>query len=170
MDWAPNSDAALYFCREILPLIWNEMPDAKFYIVGKNPPESVRSLEKRESRIVVTGAVPDVRPYEERAKVFVVPLRIGGGTRLKILEAMSMSRPVLSTAVGAEGIEAKDGVHLELADRPEDFAARAVALLRDDARCRALGEAGRKFVRENYDWKIIGRKADAVYEQIAAME
>ena len=166
MDWVPNSDAVLYFSNEILPLIWKERPDVQFYVVGKNPPESVMALERKDRRIVVTGGVADVRPYEAQAKVFVVPLRIGGGTRLKILEAMSMARPVLSTTIGAEGIGAKEGVHLELADKPEDFAAKALSLLRDETRRRLLGENGRKFVCERYDWKIIGKKAAEVYEQL----
>ncbi len=167
MDWQPNSDAVWFFVHDVLPKIWKEQDDVRFYVVGKNPPENLRLLARKEPRVIVTGSVPDVRPYVAKSKLFVVPLRIGGGTRLKILEAMSMNRAVLSTSIGAEGIEAKDGVHLELADRPEDFAAKALSLLRDDTRRRALGEAGRKFVRAQYEWKIIGEKLNSVLGELS---
>jgi len=167
MDWRPNSDAVMFFIREVLPIIWKERKDVRFYVVGKNPPETLRLLAKRFPQLIVTGGVPDVRPYVARSKVFVVPLRIGGGTRLKILEAMAMRRAVLSTTIGAEGIEAQDGVHIERADRPQDLAAKALDLLRDDARRRAMGEAGRKFVRAHYEWKIIGEKLNSVLGELS---
>jgi len=165
MDWAPNSDAVAYFCRDILPLIWKKADAVKFYVVGKNPPESLRQLAARESRIVVTGSVPDVRPYVGRAKIFVVPLRIGGGTRLKILEAMAMQKTVVSTSIGAEGIEARDGVNIELADQPEDFAAKVLSLLAHEERCRMLEENGRKLACERYDWKVVGDKLNMLLEE-----
>lgn len=109
MDWLPNDDAITYFCANILPLIWQKNASVKFYVVGKNPSNVVKELAARDSRVIVTGRVDDVRPYIRRSKVFIVPLRIGGGTRLKILEAMAMGKAIVSTTIGAEGIECTDG-------------------------------------------------------------
>ena len=105
MDWLPNSDAVEYFCKDILPLIWKVKKKVKFYIVGRNPAGNIIELAKGDGRIEAVGDRRDVRPYIEKAKVFVVPMRIGGGTRLKILEAMSMQKAVVSTPLGAEGID-----------------------------------------------------------------
>jgi glycosyltransferase involved in cell wall biosynthesis len=162
LDWLPNDDAVLYFAREILPLIWQKKPAVKFYVVGKSPSVAVRDLAADE-RIAVTGRVEDVRPYLHRAKVFVVPLRIGGGTRLKILEAMSAERPVVSTTVGAEGIDYRDQHNIVLADQPAEFAQKVVDLLEDAAARRDLGRAGRQLVLNQYDWAIIGETLSGIY-------
>lgn len=164
MDWLPNSDAVIHFCKNILPLIWKRKPDVKFYIVGKNAPAGVQQFGE-DKRILVTGSVPDVRPYVVRSKVFVVPLRIGGGTRLKILEAMSMAKSVVSTTIGAEGIQAQPGRDILLADVPEDFAEKTIQLLESDSQRKSLGEAGEKLVKEHYDWQVVGRKLASVYRQ-----
>src|SRR5207237_3262310 len=124
MDWLPNEDAMVHFCRETLPLIRAQEPAVKLSIVGRAPTAAVRKLTEG-SVIEVTGRVDDVRPYLQQAAVYVVPLRIGGGTRLKIFEAMAMGRAVVSTTVGAEGLAVTDGQHLLLADGPANFA-RAV--------------------------------------------
>lgn len=165
MDWLPNSDAVEYFCEEILPHIWEQNPKVKFYVVGKNPTESIKKIGEKDPRVVVTGGVEDVRPFVERSKVFVVPLRIGGGTRLKILEAMAMNKAIVSTSIGAEGISCVDGRDIVLADKPQDFAGRVLELLDNEARREALGSAGRQLVLGSYDWKIIGQKLNASYEQ-----
>lgn len=166
MDWFPNDDSAIYFCEDILPLIWKTKPDIKFYIVGKGPSDRLKDLTKGEPRIVLTGRVDDVRTYVNKSKIFVVPLRIGGGTRLKILEAMSMEKVVVSTSIGAEGIDyTKDG-DIVLADEPQDFAQKVVSLLDDSKRRAALESAGRKLVLEKYDWNIVGKKLLSIYERI----
>lgn len=166
MDWLPNTDAVEYFYKDILPLIWNKKPELKFYIVGKKPSLSIQRLNKIDQRIIVTGSLDDVRPVIGKAKVFVVPLRIGGGTRLKILEALAMGKAVVSTSIGAEGILVVDGKHLLIGDVPQAFADKVVAFLEDDFLCRRLGEEGRKLVVENYDWKIIGAKLNGVYQAV----
>ncbi len=166
MDWLPNSDAVKYFCKEILPLIWKINSDVKFYIVGKKPPSSIRYLGKHDGRIIVTGSVEDVRIYIAKSKVFVVPLRIGGGTRLKILESFSMEKAVVSTFIGAEGLDVKDGQHLLLADTPQDFAQKVTLALEDDRLRKRLGSEGRKLVEHQYDWKIIGQKLNAIYREV----
>ena len=170
MDWLPNEDAVLFFCREILPLIWKEKPQIKFYIVGKSPSPAIEVLAGQEPRIIVTGKVDDVRPFIEQAKVFVVPMRVGGGTRLKILEAMSMQKPVVSTTVGAEGIQYTDGKDIVLADRPQDFADQVIALLDDPSRAGRMGLSARKLVCDRYDWNIIGEKLCEIYREALSVK
>ena len=164
MDWLPNTDAVVYFCREILPLIWQKKTAVQFYIIGKNPTSMVQRLAQGDERIIVTGRVPDVREYIERSQIFVVPIRIGGGTRLKILEAMSMGRAIVSTMVGAEGILCTSGRDILIADQPQDFSDQILNLLDDEERRLRMGEAGRALVCEHYDWDKVGEKLWAVYQ------
>ena len=155
MDWMPNADAVTHFAEEILPLVQREVPTATLKIVGRRPTAAVRALAARHAAIDVIGTVPDVRPYHERAAVFVVPLRIGGGTRLKIFEAMAMEKAVVSTTVGAEGLDVGDGEHLLLADTPAGFAAAVVRLLRDPVEAAALGQRAAAHVRARFGWKHV---------------
>ncbi|MBX5455399.1 MAG: glycosyltransferase [Thermogemmatispora sp.] len=152
LDYYPNEQAVLCFARQCWPLIRERMPAAEWWIVGRNPPRSVQRLARLPG-VTVTGTVPDVRPYLARASVVVVPLRIGSGTRLKILEALAMKKAVVSTTLGAEGLAVASGRHLLLADTPGDFV-RAVILLLEDARRRqALAESGRRLVEQVYSWE-----------------
>ena len=154
MDWLPNEDAMSFFCRDVLPLIRAEEPSAMLSIVGRAPTPAVKALAA-EVGVDVTGRVEDVRPYMADAAVYVVPLRIGGGTRLKIFEAMSMGKAVVSTTVGAEGLPVTDGEHVRLADTPAAFARAVVDLLRNrDERAR-LERAARALVVERYDWSAV---------------
>lgn len=155
MHYAPNTEAMLFFVERIWPRIQQRAPQTSLTIAGGSPPREIRQLEQRPN-ITVVGQVPDVRPYLANAQVVVAPLRIGGGTRLKILEAMAMERPVVSTAIGCEGLDVKDGEHLLIADDPETFADRTVALLQDPKQCAALGRAGRRLVEQAYDWHALG--------------
>jgi glycosyltransferase involved in cell wall biosynthesis len=150
MDWLPNEDAILWFAADILPRVRARVPDATLTVVGRNPTAPVRALDG-QGGVTVTGSVPDVRPYLERGAAFVVPIRIGGGTRLKIYEAMAMERAVVSTAVGAEGLPVRDGVDAVLADAPEAFADAVVALLatRRARRGRPRGGHG---ARARFGW------------------
>jgi polysaccharide biosynthesis protein PslH len=132
-----------------------EMPTARLEIVGRRPSPKVQSLARRHAGVNVVGTVPDVRPYHERAAVFVVPLRIGGGTRLKIFEAMAMERPVVSTTVGAEGLDVRNGEHLLIADTPEAFASAVVRLLRDPEEAAALGKRAAAHVRDRFGWQQV---------------
>ena len=163
MDFRPNIDAVVWFVREVWPAIRAQVPDARFYIVGQKPHLRVAALAD-EPGVTVTGAVDDVRPYIAGAAVYVVPLRIGGGTRLKILEAMAMGRPLVSTTIGCEGFPLTSGRQLVMADRPADFAAACVDLLRDPEKGAALGREGRQFVECQYDWASIVPLFDRVYE------
>lgn len=154
MDWLPNEDAVLFFCRHILPIIRAAEPEARLSIVGRAPTPAVRKLAE-DMGIVVTGRVDDVRPHVKEAAVYVVPLRIGGGTRLKIFEAMAMGKAVVSTTIGAEGLPVASGVHLLVADEPHAFARAVVSLMRDVERRRALEAAARGLVVERYDWSAV---------------
>jgi sugar transferase (PEP-CTERM/EpsH1 system associated) len=166
MDWLPNEDAMLYFCRDILPLIRAEEPDVTLDIVGRAPTPAVRRLAE-ERGIRVSGRVDDVRPHVRDAAVYIVPLRIGGGTRLKIFEAMSMGKGIVSTTVGAEGLPVADGTHLLLADDPQRFSRAVVRLLRDANRRAALEGAARALVVERYDWSAAGQELESALAQFA---
>jgi sugar transferase (PEP-CTERM/EpsH1 system associated) len=154
MDYYPNIDAVLHFARECWPVIRSKAPHVTWAIVGRNPPSSVLKLGNVPG-ITVTGSVPDVRPYLAAATVAIVPLRIGSGTRLKILEAFAMKKAVVSTSLGCEGIDVVPGVHLLMVDQPEAFAQCVVDLLQDQARRAALGSAGRELARA-YSWRRVG--------------
>lgn len=155
MDWLPNEDAALYFCREVLPLLRRAEPRVSLAIVGRNPTPAVRRLGEPDRGIDVTGRVDDVRPHVAGAALSIVPLRIGGGTRLKIYESMAMGRAVVSTTVGAEGLPLTPGVHIALADAPDALAAEVLRLLRDDGARQSMEQAGLSLVRERYDWAAV---------------
>ena len=165
MDWYPNEDAVAFFADEVLPRIQEKVPDVAFSIVGGNPSARVRKLAEREG-VVVTGRVPEIKPYFAEATVFVVPLRIGSGTRLKILEALAMGKAIVSTTVGAEGLNLKDGAEIFIADEPIAFADAVTRLLMDSELRRRIGENGRARVEQDYDWRRIGEKLHEVYTKI----
>jgi sugar transferase (PEP-CTERM/EpsH1 system associated) len=157
MDWLPNEDAVLYFVDAIFPLIKQQCPEVSLEVVGRNPSRKLQALSEREKSVRLTGWVDDIRPFVARAAICIVPLRIGGGTRLKIFEAMAMGKAVISTAVGAEGLPVQSGKDILLADRPNDFAQSVIGLLRDSHLRRRLGTGARSLVQENYTW---GRVAE----------
>jgi sugar transferase (PEP-CTERM/EpsH1 system associated) len=167
MDWLPNEDAMQYFCRDILPLIRAEEPGVSLSIVGRAPTPAVKRLAE-EHGVQVTGRVDDVRPYMKEAAVYVVPLRIGGGTRLKIFEAMAMGKAVVSTTIGAEGLPVTDGEHVMLADEPQAFARAVVQLMRDADRRARLESAARALVVEHYDWSAVASELEDALVTIAA--
>jgi polysaccharide biosynthesis protein PslH len=152
MDWLPNQDGIRFFTEQVMPRIKQSIPGVRLTVVGRNPHPSLIEMSKRDSRIVVTGRVEDVRPYVDRAAVYVVPLRIGGGTRLKIYEAMAMEKAIVSTTIGAEGLPVRDGLDLLLADTPEDFANAVVRLLSDHEFATTLGTRAGTLVREQFGW------------------
>jgi polysaccharide biosynthesis protein PslH len=156
MDWYPNEDAALHLIDSILPLIRRELPELTTAIVGRNPSARVRAAAEMAGARV-TGTVDDVRPFLEEAAVLVVPLRIGGGTRLKIFEGLAMGKAVVSTSVGAEGLPLTAGEHLVIEDEPSRFAEAVLDLLRDRGRRLRLGQTGRELVLEAYSWPQVAR-------------
>ncbi len=154
MDWYPNEDGIAHFIEAVLPRVRREVPAATLTVVGRNPSDRLRDAAAAAG-VRVTGLVDDVRPHMAEAAVYVVPLRIGGGTRLKIFEALSMAKAVVSTAVGAEGLPLAPGRHFLQADEPAAFAEAVTSLLRDSARRRAIGAAGRRLVEERYSWSKV---------------
>lgn len=158
MDWMPNEDAIVWFADEILPRVRAAVPDVTLTVVGRHPPPRVRALAAAGQGVEVTGSVPDVRPYMERAAAFVVPIRVGGGTRLKVYEAMAMEKPVVSTPVGAEGLPLRDGVDAMLAAEPAAFADAVIAVLRDPGRAAALAASGAALVRARYGWNRVAEQ------------
>jgi polysaccharide biosynthesis protein PslH len=155
MDWAPNIDGIDWFQREVLPLILGRKPECSIAIVGRTPPPAIQGLAVRYPGVQVTGTVPDVRPWLWGSKVSIVPLRVGGGTRLKIFEAMAAGAPVVSTTIGAEGLGVRDGDTIRIADSPEDFAAACIALLDDAAERERLRDRALQMVTEQYSWEAV---------------
>ena len=148
----PNVDAVLYFHQDIWPLIKSRLPELKFYVVGQGPPLAIQNLSQ-EKNIIVTGKVDDVRPFLKKARVFICPVRLGGGFRGKILEAMAIGRPIVSTSLGAEGIPASHEENIILADNPEEFAKGTLDLMNDDKLFEKIRVQGRKLVEEKYGWE-----------------
>jgi polysaccharide biosynthesis protein PslH len=161
MNYPPCTDAAIFFCKEILPEIRKQIPDIRVWIVGKDPPPEIINLQT--DGVTVTGRVKDVVPYYQQSTACVVPLRAGGGTRLKILEAMALQRPVVSTSIGCEGLEVADNHHLLIANDPEEFAKKTVSLLTDDFLYGRIVREARKLVETLYDWDIIARRLQRLY-------
>lgn len=152
MDWLPNEDAIVFFAEKILPIIQKQLPAVKLWVVGRKPTQKVLALAEGNPAIEVTGAVPDIRPYMKSAAVYVVPLRIGGGTRIKIFEAMSAGKAVVSTSIGAEGLPVTNGEDIFLADQPDDFAAAVVRLVSDTRKRNRISRAARELVQSRYSW------------------
>jgi glycosyltransferase involved in cell wall biosynthesis len=165
MSYYPNEHGIEWFLDEILPLIRLEAPGARLIVAGARPSRWLRA--RQSEHVVVTGQVPDIRPFFARAQVFVAPLRIGGGTRVKILEAMAMRRPVVATSLACEGLDVTHGDSLMVADTPKEFAQAVIGLLRDEAARRALASRGRALIQARYDWAAIGAELEPALHAIA---
>ena len=165
MDYPPNIDAALWFADAILPIARQSLPQLRFVVAGRRPPPEIRALGTRPG-IQVTGEVDDIRPYLADALAMVVPLRSGGGTRLKILQAMAMARPIVSTTLGAEGLSVTPGEHLLLADNPQAFAEGIVTLAHSSQFAARVAEAGRRLALTQYDWQQCLRGLDDLYHSV----
>ena len=161
MDWIPNQDGVRYFLREIWPLVRDKRPAATFRVVGRNPPANLVRRSGNDG-IEFTGTVPDVRPYLARAAVFVVPLLAGGGTRLKIYEAMAMRKAIVSTTVGAEGLPVSNGEHLLLEDTPANFAAAVIRLLDSTEERARLADSSNRLVVERFKSETVARQFDEI--------
>jgi sugar transferase (PEP-CTERM/EpsH1 system associated) len=167
MDWLPNADAVLWFAKEISPLVKREFPAFQFYVVGRQPPVEIRRLTESDA-IHVTGYVDDVRAYLARAAICVIPLRVGGGMRVKLLQAMAMAKPVVSTSIGAEGIAIEHGRHVLLADTASDFASGVVSLLRNRGLREYLGQNARRLVAEHYSWEVATDLLEQAYMDVVS--
>jgi glycosyltransferase involved in cell wall biosynthesis len=169
MDYRPNIDAALWFAREILPRVRRAQPAARLAIVGQKPVPALAALAGQEG-IDVLGGVPDIRPHIADSAVYVAPLRMGGGTRFKLLEAMALGRPIVSTTIGAEGFDVQSGRELLLADSPEALADCVLKILADPALAARLVSQARSFVAAYYDWAAIIPNLLGLHQSLVAKQ
>jgi glycosyltransferase involved in cell wall biosynthesis len=160
MDWVPNHDAIDYFYRDILPLIRAEEPDVETLVVGRNPSDALRKLVKDDPKVHLTGRVDDVRPYMNQGSIYILPMRTGSGTRLKVFEAMASGKAIVSTSVGAEGLPVTDGENILLADDPGKFAEAVIQLMRDDALRRRLERSARVLAENGFSWRIATQRLE----------
>jgi glycosyltransferase involved in cell wall biosynthesis len=168
LHYPPNADGIRWFGREVFPLIQKKIPGTSLTIIGKNPPKDLLrlALQNPES-IQVTGYVPDLIPYMQQAGVVVIPVRAGGGMRVRILEAFSLSMPVVTTTIGLEGIEAAPGQDVLVEDTAPRFAEAVIRVLNNQSLQDRLGQNGRRCVEKKYDWQVVLQMLDEVYESIA---
>jgi polysaccharide biosynthesis protein PslH len=164
MDWLPNIDGMRFFVEEVLPLIRRKRPDCALAIVGREPSREIRAFAEKDSLIKVTGTVPDVRPYLGTSAVSIVPLRIGGGTRMKIYEAMAARVSVVSTAVGAEGLDVHPPDNIRIADSASGFAAQCLELLEDPSERSRQSQAAWDLVARNFGWDSVARRFESILE------
>jgi glycosyltransferase involved in cell wall biosynthesis len=167
MSFPPNVTAVLHFYHDILPLIRRELPNTRLIVAGRDPATQIAALTS-DPLVTVTGFVEDMRPWLAQASLMVCPMTMGSGIKNKVLEALAMARPVVSTSLGVEALEVANGRELAIADTPEGFAAVTLALLRDKAARRRIGAAGRDLVMRRYTWDSCAASYDTIYTQLAA--
>ncbi len=170
MSWYPNRDAALYFFREIWPRLTAKCPKMTIRVIGRKPPAELISIARKDPRVSILGFVDDIRPYVHEASVYVCAIRDGGGTRLKILDALAMGKAIVCTSVACEGIEVIHDKHLLIADDPIEFAERVTDLLADPAKRCFLEMEARALVLERYDWKKIAVDLNAAHGSVIAKQ
>lgn len=166
MNMFANKDAVLHFINDIWPTVRSQVQDAIFYVVGQDPPQELLEISGQYPSIRVLGFVDDIRPYVARAAVYVVPLRVGGGTRMKVLDSLAQGKAILSTSVGCEGIEVENELNIYIEDRNDRFAERVIELFRNPERRAQLGMEARKLAVEKYGWESIGRSLQSTYESV----
>ena len=163
MYWPPNVDSMLYFCQDIFPLIKKEIPDAKLNIAGQRPVKEITNLASES--IIVSGYIDDSREVSKDCAAFIVPLRSGSGVRVKILNAMAMGLPIVTTSIGVEGLNCENGKHLLIADTPKEFASAVIDLFNNKEKSIQLGKNARELVENEYSWDIIGKRLINVYSR-----
>jgi glycosyltransferase involved in cell wall biosynthesis len=162
--YPPNADGVRWFIREVYPLVSRQAPQTKLSIVGPRPPQDIVQFGARHPQVVtVAGYVADLRPYLERCAVMVVPVRAASGMRVRILEALAQGIPVVTTSMGAEGIDVTSGRHLLVADEPAEFAQAVVRLLGDHSMACRLALQGRQLIEQQYDWRVVLPRLEAAY-------
>lgn len=164
MDWMPNIDAVLWFAQEIFPGLKKRFPELSLSVVGRNPTSEIKQLGKTAG-IEISGTVDDVKPYMGQAEVMIVPLRVGGGTRVKIFEGMAAGLPIVSTVIGAEGLPVRDGENIFLADTPESIGERIATLLQDATLRHRMGSSAADFVAKHYSWESATSKFEEYCRQ-----
>jgi len=166
MDWHANVDAVEYFVRQSYPSIKARCPDVRVLLIGRNPTPAVRALAAEDPSIEVTGTVDDVRPYLARASIMILPLRVGGGTRIKVFEGMAAGLALVSTSIGTEGLPVVDGENVLLADEPAAFADAVVSLIQNPARRQRIAATALTWVRENFSWATASQKFLALAQKV----
>ena len=163
MNWFPNRDAVLYMTESVWPELVKVMPDARLTIVGASPPQTILDLAARDQRVIATGFVDDVRPYMERAQIYLCPMRDGGGTRLKILDALAMGVPIIATQMALEGIDVTAETDVLVANSPQKFVKQIVRLAGDQALWQQLHANGRTYVERHFSWPVIRREMETAF-------
>ena len=166
MNMFANRDAMEWFLDNVWPLVKLKAPGIQFYAIGQRPSPRVLAAAARDECVHVPGHVPDVRPWVERAAIYVVPMRVGGGTRLKVVDAMAQGKAIVSTTLGVEGIEGQDGLHFALADDAQGFADRIIELLDHPQERYSLGEAARARAESHYAWRTLGERLGDAYAEL----
>lgn len=166
MNMFANEDAVMYMLRDMWSEIKAAVPDVKFYVIGQDPTREILDISKQDASVIVTGFVDDIRPYVAKSAVYVVPIRVGGGTRLKVLDALAQGKAIVSTSVGCEGIEVTNGLDICIEDDSKGFIRRTVELLKSRDRREELGKSARRLAVERYSWAGIGQVLDGVYEEV----
>ncbi len=165
--WHPNEDALRWLAKDIMPMIWKQIPDATLYVTGRHVPRDLRDASKSR-RIKFMGFVPDERELLAKTQVFMIPMRLGGGIKIKLITALSMAKAVVTTSAGAEGaIGVEDDKNVLVRDHADDFAEAVIQLLRDGEQCSRLGRNGRELIEQKYDWKVVvDRMEGAIFEAV----
>lgn len=163
LSWYPNIDAVTYFCRDIWPEIVKKEKNAKFYIIGKNPPEKLKNIAKKDKNIILMGFVDDIRPKMSSVSAFVCPMRVGGGTRLKVLDALAMGVPLIATRMACEGIPLINGQHVLFSENPKEFVENILMVFESNALREKLQMNSRQLIKNQFDFVKIGKKMDRCY-------
>ncbi|MEL0587535.1 MAG: glycosyltransferase family 4 protein [Candidatus Thiodiazotropha sp. (ex. Lucinoma kazani)] len=164
MNMFANKDAVMHLLDDIWPLVKTKIPNIKFYIIGQDPPKELLRLSKEEAGIEVLGYVDDIRPYVAKSAIYVVPLRVGGGTRLKVLDALAQGKAIISTSIGCEGIEVTDRENIYIEDSDSEFASSIIELLNNKKRRKMLGDKARKLAVDKYAWPSIAKYLIRAYK------
>lgn len=167
LKWYPNHDAVMYFCREVWPALTRGCPSVKFTVVGAHPSPEILRFAKADERIRVTGLVDDVRPFFHRAEVFVCPIWDGGGTRLKLLDAMAMGKPIVTTTIGCEGLDVVPNQNVLIADTSADFVRQITAVTASRQLRQRLGESARRLAEAKYSWDSIAGRLMEMYQKVS---
>jgi glycosyltransferase involved in cell wall biosynthesis len=167
LTWYPNTQAVLYTLKEIWPLLTKSVPDAKLFIIGRNPPESIIKEVEKYKNIHLLGFVDDIRPTMCSVSGFICPITDGGGTRLKVLNALALGSPLIATSMACEGVPVVDGVNVLLAETPEEFVKQSERLFRDSTLRKSISDNSRKLIEEDFDFVAIGKKLNNIFESIS---
>jgi polysaccharide biosynthesis protein PslH len=166
LNWYPNISAIRYFVREVWPMVKSRRPGVRLYVVGMKPSRALAEWLYQDSQITLVDSPPDVRPWTVKAAVLICPMKDGGGTKVKILDAMAMGKAIVSTSLGCEGLEVRRGTHVLMADTPEDFAQRTLEALQDRALRERLGAEARSLAVRKYSWPVVGAHLEEAYRQV----